>query len=77
MNDAEIHATITRLIDEEHALRAAPAHSAEQHARLEELEESLDQCWDMLRQREALREAGADPDAAKPRPIAEVEGYLQ
>ena len=77
MNDGEIHDTITQLVSEEHQLRALGDHSEKQLARLQQLEESLDQCWDLLRQREALREAGADPDAAKPRRVSEVEGYLQ
>ena len=74
MNEGEIHHTITQLVAEEHELRAKPDHSDEQRARLVRLEESLDQCWDLLRQREALRDAGANPDAAKARPVSEVEG---
>jgi hypothetical protein len=77
MNDADIHGRITALVDEEHKLRGEAQHTDEQRARLQHLEEALDQCWDLLRQREALRDAGADPDAAKPRPVGEVEGYLQ
>jgi hypothetical protein len=38
---------------------------------------SLDQCWDMLRQRRALREADRDPDAAAVRPADVVERYEQ
>jgi hypothetical protein len=77
MSDDEIHGTITQLVAEEHELRARADHSDEQRARLRQLEESLDQCWDLLRQRDALRDAGANPNEAKPRPIPEVEGYLQ
>jgi hypothetical protein len=77
MNDAEIHDTITRLVDEEHQLRANASHTDEQRAQLARLEQSLDQCWDLLRQREALRDAGADPSTATARPVGEVEGYLQ
>jgi len=77
MDDAEIHQTITQLVAEEHDLRGQSDHSEEQRARLRRLEESLDQCWDLLRQRDALRDAGADPGAAKPRPVTEVEKYLQ
>jgi hypothetical protein len=76
MDDAEIHETINRLVEEEHRLRAG-GHAAEQHDRLRQLEDSLDQCWDLLRRRQALREAGGDPDAVAPRPVSEVEGYLQ
>jgi hypothetical protein len=77
MDGSEIRDTITRLVEEEHTLRKSPDSSPEQGVRLRHLEEELDQCWDLLRQRDALRAVGADPDAAKPRPIAEVEGYLQ
>jgi hypothetical protein len=77
MKDEQIHETITKLVDEEHQLRAQASHSDEQRVTLARLEVALDQCWDLLRQREALREAGANPSAAAPRPYSEVEGYLQ
>jgi hypothetical protein len=51
--------------------------SADQKSRLWELEVALDQCWDLLRQRDALKDVGDDPDKARARPVAEVEGYLQ
>jgi hypothetical protein len=38
---------------------------------------SLDQCWDLLRQRRARRDAGLDPDTAAERPADVVEGYWQ
>jgi len=38
---------------------------------------SLDQCWDLLRQRRALREAGRDPGAADVRRPEVVERYEQ
>jgi predicted phage gp36 major capsid-like protein len=77
MTDDDIHATITQLVGEEHQLRAAVEHTDEQRSRLQQLEAALDQCWDLLRQRDALRAVGGDPESAKPRPVAEVEGYLQ
>jgi hypothetical protein len=76
MSDADIHRTITDLVQEEHRLRSGKV-SADDRARLSQLEESLDQCWDLLRQRQALRETGADPEEAHSRPVGEVEGYLQ
>ena len=76
MSDADIHRTITDLVQEEHRLRSGQV-SAEDRERLAHLEQSLDQCWDLLRQRQALRESGADPDQASSRPVGEVEGYLQ
>lgn len=77
MDDDQIHATITKLVEQEHQLRARTGHTDDERAELARLEESLDQCWDLLRQRAALREAGADPEAASARPVSEVEGYLQ
>jgi hypothetical protein len=81
MDDKQILHHINELVDEEHTLRtryqAGSVTSDEEHARLRELEESLDQCWDLLRQRRAARESGGDPGAAQARPVGEVEGYLQ
>jgi hypothetical protein len=77
MDDDQIHETITKLVEEEHHLRGQGTHTDEQRAKLASLEESLDQCWDLLRQRVARRDAGEDPSAAQARPVPEVEGYLQ
>jgi hypothetical protein len=41
------------------------------------LQENLDQCWDLLRQRRARRAAGLNPDEAQVRPVETVEHYLQ
>jgi hypothetical protein len=77
MDDSDIRHTISGLVDEEHTLRGQPQHSEEQRERLRQVEEALDQCWDLLRQRDALRDAGRDPDAASARPVSEVENYWQ
>jgi hypothetical protein len=79
MTDASIHHQITDLVQEEHRLRSALAAGGtdEDRVALQNVEQSLDQCWDLLRQRDARREAGANPDEAKERPVSEVEGYLQ
>jgi hypothetical protein len=80
MDDAQVHGTIERLVAEEHELwqrEAAGEVSAEDSRRLDELKVSLDQCWDLLRQRRALRETGRDPDAASVRPPEVVERYQQ
>lgn len=81
MDDKEILRQIDELIQTEHSLRsrlaAGKLDSEEEHARLRAAEDELDQCWDLLRQRRALRDAGADPGTADPRPVSEVEGYLQ
>ena len=77
MDDGTILHRITEMIEAERDLRAQPAHGPDHQARLRELEESLDQCWDLLRQRRAQREFGEDPDAAHDRPVEQVEKYLQ
>jgi Protein of unknown function (DUF2630) len=81
MDDAGLLEQINTLVHEEHTLReqaqAGQIDSAEERARLQALEVQLDQCWDLLRQRQARREFGEDPAAAQARPVSEVEGYLQ
>ena len=80
MADAELHHQIDALANEEHELLTARGHgdvSPEQLARLKEIELALDRTWDLLRQRDARRTAGLDPNLAEQRPADEVEGYLQ
>ncbi|GAA2854762.1 DUF2630 family protein [Streptosporangium fragile] len=81
MKDRDILTHINELIAEERDLRRRlAAHSISSHEennRIKNLEEALDQAWDLLRQRRARREFGDDPDAAAPRPIEEVEDYRQ
>jgi hypothetical protein len=80
MEDARIHGTIEQLVAEEHELwerEASGSATDADRGRLEELKVSLDQCWDLLRQRRALREAGRDPEAAQARPEGIVENYRQ
>ncbi|HZV27684.1 MAG TPA: DUF2630 family protein [Acidothermaceae bacterium] len=74
MADDDVLARISALVAEEHGLSGGGADSA---ARRRELEEQLDQCWDLLRQRQAKREFGEDPNQAQARPISEVEHYQQ
>jgi Protein of unknown function (DUF2630) len=81
MDDKQILAHIDELIQTEHDLRAKLAagelSSDEERSQLQSAEVSLDQCWDLLRQRRARREFGEDPGQAATRPVPEVEGYLQ
>jgi Protein of unknown function (DUF2630) len=80
MDDPQIHGTIEQLVAEEHELwqRESAGNASEADRwRLQELEVSLDQCWDLLRQRRALRDAGFDPDAASVRDPSVVESYEQ
>ena len=74
MNDRSILEHITQLVDEENKLRSAGAQAAD-GARLKKVEEQLDQCWDLLRQRRAKREFGRNPDDAEVRDAGTVEGY--
>ena len=80
MNDNEIVHRIGVLADEEHSLERS--HEGEEFSeqeleRLREIEVTLDQCWDLLRQRRARRSAGADPDEVSVRPAVVIEGYRQ
>ena len=78
--DKDALSRINELVAEEKALREQLQHGeiseSEEHQRLRHLEVELDQCWDLLRQRRALRETGRDPREARVRPAGEVEGYL-
>jgi predicted nuclease with TOPRIM domain len=78
--DNETLEHIRDLVAQEKALREELQHrdisESEEHDRLRRLEVELDQCWDLLRQRRALRETGGDPREAEVRPPGEVEGYL-
>ena len=80
MDDKQVMDRIGALVEEEHTLeRQATGGGLDenQEVRLRELEVQLDQCWDLLRQRRARRDAGQDPDIAQVRPEGTVEGYLQ
>ena len=68
---------IDRLVKEEERLHGGNELTNDDRERLTELKVELDQCWDLLRQRRALREFGNDPDKAKVRPARIVENYEQ
>jgi hypothetical protein len=78
--DSAALSRINELVAEEKALREQLQHGeiseSDEHKRLRQLEIELDQCWDLLRQRRALRDTGGDPRDAAVRPADEVEGYL-
>jgi hypothetical protein len=80
VEDPQIHGAIDRMVAEEHELwqreSAGEATDADRR-RLEELRLSLDQCWDLLRQRRARRDAGQDPERAELRRPDVVERYQQ
>ena len=68
---------IDRLVKEEERLYGRSEPTDDDRERLAELRVELDQRWDLLRQRRALREFGNDPDTAKVRPAKIVENYEQ
>ena len=80
MDDPQIHGAIDRMVEEEHQLwerESAGQASEADRQRLAELKVALDQCWDLLRQRRARREAGQSPEGAELRPPDVVEHYEQ
>jgi hypothetical protein len=80
MNDDELHRRIDELVAEEHRLERAhvgKALSEGEQQRLADLGVQLDRYWDLLRQRDARRRAGLDPDGAQERSADVVEGYRQ
>jgi len=82
VSDARISERIERLLAEEHELRNREQHDADDALeadaqRLRQLEQELDICWDLLRRRRALRDAGQNPDEATARDPDTVERYWQ
>jgi hypothetical protein len=80
MQDAEIHGTIEQLVAEEYELwerESAGQATDDDRRRMRQLKVSLDQCWDLLRQRRAKREFGLDPESAEARSAEVVEHYEQ
>ena len=77
MDDAILR-QINELAHEEHELFERESHAQASDAdreRLRQIAVTLDQCWDLLRQRRAKRAAGLDPDEAQVRDEKTVEGY--
>jgi len=82
MSDESIAARIERLVSEEHVLRAREQSDTDETLeadteRLRAVEVELDVCWDLLRRRRALRDAGVNPDQAEARDPNTVERYWQ
>ncbi|MGH2685206.1 MAG: DUF2630 family protein [Actinomycetota bacterium] len=79
MDDRDVNERIEQLAQHEHELFEKESQgraSEEDRERLRRIEVTLDQCWDLLRQRRARRSAGLDPDEAQVRDERTVEGYL-
>lgn len=81
MSESEILARIHNLVETEHTLRNMVESESitpeDEQQRLAEIERTLDQCWDLLRQRRARKSAGQPAEDAEVRPTDQVEGYLQ
>ena len=79
MEDQNIIERINELAHEEHALfqkESSGQATQVDRERLERLQVTLDQCWDLLHQRRARRNAGMDPNEARVRDEKTVEGYV-
>ncbi len=75
--DKTVLERIQDLVEEEHRLYGQGEMGDEERRKLADVEVELDQCWDLLRQRRALREVGEDPSSARVRPEEVVENYEQ
>jgi hypothetical protein len=75
--DQSVLGHIDRLVKEEERLYGENELTDDDRGRLTELKVELDRCWDLLRQRRALREFGDDPAKAKVRSAKTVENYEQ
>lgn len=79
MQDQSVIERINELAREEHKLfeKESKGQASDQDRdRMKKLEVTLDQCWDLLHQRRARRNAGLDPNQAEVRDEKTVEGYL-
>ena len=75
-SDTTVLDHIQKLVAEEHALFDRGSLEETESRRLEKIQIELDQCWDLLRQRRALRETGRDASEAHLRPAGVVEKYI-
>lgn len=80
MEDQSVLARINDLAKEEHELWSRESRGEASDAdreRIHRIEVTLDQCWNLLQQRRALRSAGRNPDEAEVRDEKTVEGYVR
>ena len=77
MEDKGVLDHIKDMVHEEQRLYSKSVLNDQEINRLENMKVELDQCWDYLRQRQALRAAHMNPDSAKIRPPDIVENYEQ
>ena len=79
MDDSDVLKQINELARQEHELfekESSGSATADERAQVKRMGVTLDQCWDLLRQRRARRSAGLDPDDAEVRSEGTVEGYV-
>ena len=77
VDDSKVLGHIKDLVEEEEKLYGKGHLTDSEKKHLGRMKVELDQCWDLLRQRRALRDAGKNPDDAKVRPPDIVENYEQ
>jgi hypothetical protein len=80
VDDSTLRDRIEGLVAEERRLleeSVGKGPDETRHERLQELKVELDQCWDLLRQREAHEEFRLDPENTSVRDETTVEGYEQ
>jgi len=78
MDDRQVLNRIDELVREEESLLSrheGEGLSQAEDARMAELKVQLDEAWDFLRQRRALRQYGLDPEDASRRGPDTVEHY--
>ncbi len=74
--DNKVLGHIQELVEQEHRLMEQGSLAESDQQQLSSIQVQLDQCWDLLRQRRALRETGGDPESAHVRPPNIVEKYV-
>ena len=74
--DNKVLGHIQELVEQEHRLMEQGSLAESDQQQLSSIQVQLDQCWDLLRQRRALRETGGDPKSAHVRPPNIVEKYV-
>lgn len=81
MDNADIFDKIDKLVSEQKQVRSdlqkGKLSPDEENSAIKRIEVALDQCWDLLRQRQGRKDAGENPASAQSRGASEVEGYLQ
>jgi len=75
MSDSSVLSQIETLVSQQHLMQGKESLSEEEFLSLRSIQAQIDQCWDLLRQRRALRTVGQDPEKAQVRPPETVSKY--